>query len=236
MKGNTSGATHSKRYFCSCRGMLAMALKSAGRAPGFTTSPLVPWQFSHRASIQSVSSWRSSIGMRLLPGALPSSLGPQVGTCSVSNRSRKLSSSTACLVASSALGLESRPGLSNTLRMFCARTPLRRTSSSTKSPRTLVLMSRPKRPSNLSKVSTTPSSKGIAEVKSRSSSGSLAFAQKTMKLPKVRRTASRSGQSTSHWSASMVSGMSVTTSGMYLSNRRKCCGPQKSGCDPAKSS
>mmetsp|Transcript_116565 Transcript_116565/g.226718 ORF Transcript_116565/g.226718 Transcript_116565/m.226718 type:complete len:200 (-) Transcript_116565:56-655(-) len=169
INGKTNGATHSSRYFCSGNGMPTMTLKSPGNRSGCKTSPLTPWQCSQSPSIQSVSSCRSSMGIKPVPGALLSNFGPQVGTCSANSCTKKFNSAVACLVASSFRDL---PALlsplpllllfSNMLITNCDRAPLRRTISSTKSPRTFALMSLPNRMSNLSNICKTPCNNGMA--------------------------------------------------------------------------
>mmetsp|Transcript_2034 Transcript_2034/g.5987 ORF Transcript_2034/g.5987 Transcript_2034/m.5987 type:complete len:274 (+) Transcript_2034:1475-2296(+) len=234
-KAEISGETHSSRYFCSSRGMpAAMALKSGGRPAirGSTTPSGRFWQCSQRPSIQSESSCRSSMASPPLSRALLSATPPWVGTRSCRTRTRKRRSEVPCRAAPCSLFW---PSSSKRARTYCTRTPMRRTSSSRKSPRDLALMLRPKRRSNLSKAPTTPSSRGIASAMSKEKP-SRWFVQKCMNLPRVFRAASRSEQTTSHWSTSMPSWMSVTTPGMCASTCRKYLGLQKSGWEPRRSS
>mmetsp|Transcript_44378 Transcript_44378/g.111554 ORF Transcript_44378/g.111554 Transcript_44378/m.111554 type:complete len:222 (-) Transcript_44378:593-1258(-) len=221
--------------------MEANFLKSTTSVDGFTTSSSpAPWQCSRSPSIHSESSCRSSTGMAPPAGAAEASaFCTQVGISSMSTLTRKLSSRAACFFASSSARPRRRllPMSSNLLRTYCVSTPLIRTISSSRSPRTLVLICRPRRSSNLEALSRIPFMSGITSETSKSKFDPVfSLIQKIIKQPMVFNAASNSGQISSHSSASMVSGTSSSMNCMWRNTTVNASLSQKSLWCPEKSS
>mmetsp|Transcript_77074 Transcript_77074/g.135968 ORF Transcript_77074/g.135968 Transcript_77074/m.135968 type:complete len:263 (-) Transcript_77074:493-1281(-) len=239
MNCGTSAATHSRRYLCSSRGISAMALNKAINSSGFTGGSS-PSQRSQRFWIHSLSCCRSSCGMR--PSEIASGFVAQVGICSCSPRISTFSTITACLLAELRAPLPVPLRRSSAASSFsdtnCVSTPLRCTNSSSGTALVFALISFPKRPSNFWRPSSMALSNGMASSTSKRKLLSLfSFAvQNMMKVPRHENANAKSGQSTSHSSAWMSSGMFARTRGRCLRTPQKMSGFQNSGCVPKKSS
>mmetsp|Transcript_98375 Transcript_98375/g.275473 ORF Transcript_98375/g.275473 Transcript_98375/m.275473 type:complete len:243 (-) Transcript_98375:220-948(-) len=213
-KGGTNGDAHSKRYFCSSRGILAKVPNNDVMTAASTTlsSSLATWQCSWSPSIHSESICRSSTGMAPEPGAAASAFCTQVGISSIRTRTKKFSKRLDCRFASwvRLLHVVTESCSSYLLSTYCVNTPLSRTNSSRMSPRVLEEISRPSAESNLATVSMTPVNNGNTWATSIEKLR-LVFSliQKIMKQPTVFSTNSSSGHMSSHWSASMSAGISL---------------------------
>mmetsp|Transcript_29391 Transcript_29391/g.67677 ORF Transcript_29391/g.67677 Transcript_29391/m.67677 type:complete len:278 (+) Transcript_29391:312-1145(+) len=238
-KVDTRGDMDSSRYFCSSSGRVAITLKRAGKRAASNISSwalLVSWQYSHKFSIQSESSCRSSIGTTSLPCA--SDLEPTVGTGKANTRTKNSNTMMACslrpsLLAGCSLALAAS---SNGLLAWCASTPPTRTISSKGSPRNFQPISLPKQTSHSWITSITRVRNGIASLTSNVKVDSLELVQCNMKLPKVRTAASMSEHIISHSSAHIPLGSFANAFGISRRTILKWAGSQNSGCVPGKSS